>query len=147
MILKKFYNESSYMLSECHAEDSKKTKLVKGFKFYIKYLIIAVILATLIDTLCSACKIPFGHVFTSAEFNELMKEHLFLILSLVVVVVPLLEETMFRLWQSYKRWHIAIPLFVITYEILAHLLSCPTTEGTSVLMQKRLHLSRSFQGD
>lgn len=131
MNTKNFLKQSNWMLSENQSEGSVKTKLVTGIKFYIKYLILAMILATLVGMLSEACNIKLEHALSSDDFTKTMKEHTLLLLAAVVVFVPLLEETIFRLWQSYNRWHIAIPLFAIAYEILVQLIPNPDPESAS----------------
>lgn len=136
-----FFKQTSWMLSECQSEDSKKTTIVTGIKYLIKYFICAVILATLVTLLCNTCNIPFDNIFRSDEFKESMKNETFSQLALIIAILPFIEECMFRLWQSYKRWQIAIALFVIAFDVLRLVLPIPNGEGAaSMFTAENIHL-------
>lgn len=79
--------------------------------------------------------------FPFDEFKESMKNETFSQLALIVVILPFLEECMFRLWQSYKRWQIAIALFVIAFDVLRLVLPIPNGEGAaSMFTAENIHL-------
>lgn len=135
-----FFKQTSWMLSKCQSEDSKKTTIVTGINYLIKYIICAVILATLVTQVCTTCNIPFDHVFSSDEFNDTMKKQAISQLVLLVVLVPFIEECIFRLWQSYKNWQIAISLFVIAFNMLPMVLPVPKGDAASMFTAENIHL-------
>lgn len=131
-----FFKQTSWMIAGNQSQDSKKTNLLKGIKYFLKYTILSVILVVLIEQLCKACGIQLDNALYADEFKVQIKENFFLMLFMIGIWAPITEEIMFRFWQSYKRWHIATALFLITFFILGSILQDPSTEEASTFFTK-----------
>ena len=89
--------------------------LKESVLFYLKYIIISFAIIVLVLILSSALGIEIQNV------NSLKGSKPDSVLYSVVmmsIIGPLMEESIFRLWNSFRREHMMISLFVITYVLL-----------------------------
>jgi hypothetical protein len=68
--------------------------------------------------ICSACGYSIKNIVASSSFNASISAHIFSGLLLIGFLGPILEESIFRLWLSFKRIHIFISLFLIFYILI-----------------------------
>jgi len=131
------------MTSTQESEKQKEVILLSGIYFYVKYVILAFILVFLILFACKLCDLQFFNVVNSPEFRENVKKHLVLGIFLISFLGPLVEETIFRLWLSFKRVHIFMSTLVIIYYILSKFLrdeNCDSMYG--LISMNLLHFAK-----
>jgi len=87
--------------------------------FYIKYFLIALLVVIAVLALSHLLNIELK---TAASTKGLEGSSLFNKLLWITLIGPLIEEILFRLWLSFKREHIAVFSFLLTYVLLNKLL-------------------------
>ncbi|MCR5070539.1 MAG: CPBP family intramembrane metalloprotease [Bacteroidales bacterium] len=89
--------------------------LKESVLFYLKYIIISFAIIVLVLILSSALGIEIQNV---NSLKETKTDGVLYSVAMMTIIGPLMEESIFRLWNSFRREHIMISLFVITYVLL-----------------------------
>ncbi len=105
------------MLSENKETDTKKDVISFGLKFFLKYGILSIIIAAIIHFICIYFNSDISYIPHDISTTN-RKAHYFSYLFAVGIFSPIIEETTFRLWLSFKRKHIAITVFLLTYMLI-----------------------------
>jgi membrane protease YdiL (CAAX protease family) len=92
--------------------------LLKGLAISLIGIPLSLMFMFPILIICSMYGCPIKNIMASSSFNAGISAHIFLGLLLISVLVPLLEESIFRLWLSFKRIHIFISLFIVFYILI-----------------------------
>jgi membrane protease YdiL (CAAX protease family) len=79
--------------------------LLKGLAICLIGIPLSNLFVSLVLEICRANGYPIKNILASNSFNANISAHIFLGLLLISVLVPLLEESIFRLWLSFKRIH------------------------------------------
>ena len=90
----------------------------EGLVFYIKYMVFAFGVIVLVLVVSRLGGIELNNVMSTASHREQVRDNLLFWLLQLSLFGPLIEEVLFRLWLSFKRGHIAISVFVLSYVIL-----------------------------
>lgn len=89
--------------------------LKESVLFYLKYIIISFAIIVLVLILSSALGIEIQNV---NSLKGTKTDGVLYSVAMMTIIGPLMEESIFRLWNSFRREHIMISLFVITYVLL-----------------------------
>lgn len=89
--------------------------LKESVLFYLKYIIISFAIIVLVLILSSALGIEIQNV---NSLKGTRSENFLYSVVMMIIIGPLMEESIFRLWNSFRREHMMISLFVITYVLL-----------------------------
>ena len=89
--------------------------LKESVLFYLKYIIISFAIIVLVLILSSALGIEIQNV---NSLKGTRSENYLYSVVMMSIIGPLMEESIFRLWNSFRREHMMISLFVITYVLL-----------------------------
>jgi hypothetical protein len=92
--------------------------LLKGLAICLIGIPLSNLFVSLVLEICRANGYPIKNILASNSFNANISAHIFLGLLLISVLVPLLEESIFRLWLSFKRIHVFISLFIVFYILI-----------------------------
>lgn len=92
--------------------------LKRGVFFYIKYGLLSFLVIVFVLALSNILGIEIKNVMSTDSHREKVQENLFIWLLQLSLFGPLIEEIIFRLWLSFKRGHIAVSVFVLSYVIL-----------------------------
>ena len=92
--------------------------LLKGLAICLIGIPLSAVFLFPILIICSACGCSIKNIVASSSFNASISAHIFLGLLLISVLGPLLEESIFRLWLSFKRIHVFISLFIVFYILI-----------------------------
>lgn len=96
----------------------RKTTLFQGIRFYAVCMACALPLVVTVFLISKVQNWDLQNEIIEGAFHRLMGQHFLNGILVAAVIGPLLEETMFRLWLSFSKHHIAISTFVITYLIM-----------------------------
>lgn len=116
------------MLSQFISSDhkytlSKKEIILKGVLFYLKSIIILIVVVLSIIFILNLFGVntePLKYPLT-AEKAEMIEKGIFYALFLVVFFAPFIEELCFRLGLSFNRKHVAISVGAIAYFLSSQL--------------------------
>jgi len=89
--------------------------LKESILFYLKYIIISFAIIVFVLILSSVLGVEIQNV-NSLKGSK--SESFVSSVILMTIIGPLMEESIFRLWNSFRRKHMMISLFVITYILL-----------------------------
>lgn len=89
--------------------------LKESVLFYLKYITISFAIIVLVLILSSALGIEIQNV---NSLKGTRSENFLYSVVMMSIIGPLMEESIFRLWNSFRREHMMISLFVITYVLL-----------------------------
>ncbi|MCH4251858.1 MAG: CPBP family glutamic-type intramembrane protease [Prevotella sp.] len=92
--------------------------LLKGLAISLIGIPLSLMFMFPILIICSMYGCPIKNIMASSSFNAGISAHIFLGLLLISVLGPLFEESIFRLWLSFKRIHIFISLFILLYILI-----------------------------
>lgn len=100
-----------------HAGSGGKV-LKEGLVFYIKYMAFAFCVIVLVLAVSRLLGIEIKNVMSTDSHREQVQDKLIFWLLQLSLFGPLIEEIIFRLWLSFRRGHIAVSVFVLSYVIL-----------------------------
>ena len=89
--------------------------LKESIVFYLKYIIISFAIIVLLLILSRVLGIEIQNV---NSLKGTKSERFIYSVVLMTIIGPLMEESIFRLWNSFRREHVMISLFVISYILL-----------------------------
>jgi hypothetical protein len=92
--------------------------LLKGLVICLIGIPLSNLFVFLVLAICRASGCPIRNIMAGNSFNANVSEHIFSGLLLLSVLVPFVEESIFRLWLSFKRIHIFISLFIVFYILI-----------------------------
>lgn len=94
------------------------TVVKEGVRFYLKYVIFSYILIVAILLVSDWTGLDIKHVMSADHYRDAVGADLVKRSLQVCLWGPILEELTFRLWHSFKRIHVGISVFVISYIVL-----------------------------
>jgi hypothetical protein len=92
--------------------------LLKGLAISLVGIPLSNLFVSLVLEICRVNGYPIKNILASNSFNANITAHILSGLLLISVLVPLLEESIFRLWLSFKRIHVFISLFIVFYILI-----------------------------
>ena len=116
-IISPFYQFTTYPTHRLTVKE-KCVVLLKGLLISIAGFTLAFWIINFILIFCGAFGFPIRNVLHSKNFTDNIHAHILDGLFLMSVLGPLLEESIFRLWLSFKRIHIFISLFIVFYILI-----------------------------
>lgn len=119
-LLAMLFTQIKRMTSPCNTDDcTGRVVLKNGLKFFIKYFILSFFIVLIVLVVCSISGLDIKNVMSSQEFKNGVHNNPISSYIRIILITPLIEEIIFRLWQSFKKLHIGISTFVISYVILS----------------------------
>ena len=120
MLGKDFFKRAYSMTapSDGSAQDIKrviKTGVVFGIKYTLWAMVVVAVFLVSAKLLCS----DIHNKLSTEEFKAGIARKSMIGFSMICLAGPLIEEMLFRLWLSFKRHHICISAFLITYTALS----------------------------
>ena len=118
----RFFDRILEMTSPRRDPDLSGAEVVKeGIRFYVKYVLFAYVFIVAVMFVSKLTGLDIQHVmstdgYRNAEGADLVKRCL-----QVCLWGPILEELTFRLWHSFKRTHVGITVFTVSYIVLTKL--------------------------
>ena len=116
LISGRFLTSLSEMTSSVKSVDSKEVIFRQTVFYYIKNLLVSFSLIVIILFLSRT--LGFELTNKNALSHRTFTTDTVTILMNMCLIGLVIEESMFRLWQSFKKVHIFISLFVLSYTIL-----------------------------
>ena len=112
----RFLTSLSEMTSSVKSVDSKEVIFRQTVFYYIKNLLVSFSLIVIILFLSRTLGFELTNKNTLS--HRTFTTDTVTILLNMCLIGPIIEESMFRLWQSFKKVHIFLSLFVLSYTIL-----------------------------
>lgn len=119
MMIRRFLYSLDRMTSPRKDESQGAGVVIKeGLVFYLKYVVIAFLIIVVVLTVSKWLGVDIHNKMSTSAFKESARANLPIRLLQMCLLGPLLEELHFRLWLSFKRVHLGITLFFLSYVLL-----------------------------
>ena len=119
MSVNRFLNSVQRMTVPCKDEPCRTgTVLKEGLLFYLRYVVISFLLIVVVLTISKLTGLEIKHVASTEAFRDSFRNNLPIRLFQACLLGPIMEEIVFRLWLSFKRHHLGIALFALSYVVL-----------------------------
>ena len=116
LISGRFLTSLSEMTSSVKSSDTEEVIFRQTLFFYIKNFLVSYFIIVIILFFCRILGLELTN--KNALSHETFTKDTVTILINMCFIGPIIEETVFRLWQSFKKTHIFVSLFVLSYTIL-----------------------------
>jgi len=93
-----------------------------ALRFFLKYMIISFLLIVVCLVIFNLLGIQIHNILSSKEYKDINNPLFVSRIWAMILLGPLIEEMMFRMWHSFKPVHISLSLFFLFYFILTQLI-------------------------
>ncbi len=124
----KLFHTINEMTLPCESVHKRREILIQGVVFYFKYIIVSFIILFTLAIIIKRLGIEVHHFEKGTNFTDALNSNTIFGVLMISCIGPFTEEVLFRIWLSFRRIHIAISVFLLTYWLITVCLPIPNRE-------------------